>query len=260
MSYTYEATAADLPAETTPGLVRRLSVLGYGILSYGVGVTGLLWFILAMAGLAPVGFSPLQVDSLAPALLINLALILLFGIQHSVMARSGFKERLKRYLPEAVERSTYLLMSGVFMAIAIYFWQPIPGHVWQVENTAGQIALWTVHALAWAYLFAATFVTNHFELMGLRQVYLYFTRKPYQKLPFTSKYMYRYSRHPMMLGFLIGMWTVPAMTVTHFAMSFVFTIYIAVGVALEERDLIRQFGDTYRNYKKRIATLLPGIY
>lgn len=249
-----------MPVDDTPGLIKRISVLGYGILSYNIGVAGLLWIILAMGDLAPVGFSPLQTSNVIPAMLINLGLVALFGLQHSIMARARFKQRIKQILPEATERATYILMSGVFMAIAIYFWQPLPGNVWTVENTVGQVALWSAYALGWSYLFIATFVTNHFELMGLRQVYLYFTNKPYSTLPFTQKYMYKYSRHPMMLGLLIGMWALPTMSVSHLVMATLLTLYIGVGVFLEERELVNQFGETYRAYKKEIATLLPKIF
>jgi len=260
MSHAIEATADDMQINDTPGLIKRISVLGYGILAYNIGVAGLLWIILAMGGMAPVGFSPLQTSSVSAAILINLGLIALFGLQHSIMARAGFKQRIKQVLPEATERSTFVLLSGVCMAIAIYFWQPIAGNIWTVENTFAQAALWTAYAVGWGYLFIATFVTNHFELMGLRQVYLYFTGKPYTKLPFTQKYMYRYSRHPMMLGILVGMWALPVMSVSHFVMSALLTIYIVIGVAFEERDLVKQFGDTYRDYKKQIATLIPKVF
>lgn len=254
------AASPRLASTAAPGLGKRITVFGYGILSYAIGVGGLLWIILAMGGLAPVGFSPLHTDSIAAALSVNLALIVVFGLQHSIMARAGFKQRLKQVLPEAVERSTYVLMSGIAMAIAIYCWQPVPGTIWQVQGTLAQVTLWSAYAIGWGYLFVATFVTNHFELMGLRQVYLYFIKQPYSKLPFTNKYMYRYSRHPMMLGVLIGMWAVPTMSVSHFIMAGLFTVYIAIGVALEERDLVKQFGETYREYKKQIATLIPGMF
>jgi protein-S-isoprenylcysteine O-methyltransferase Ste14 len=246
--------------EKSPGKFKRTSVLLYGVLAYNIGVAGLLWIILAMGGLAPAGFSPLNTGSTASALLVNLGLIVLFGLQHSIMARASFKSMVKKFLPEAAERSTFVLMSGVCMAIAIYFWQPVPGNVWIVENVILQVVLWTLFAAGWAYLFIATFVTNHFELMGLRQVYLYFIDKRYSKLPFTQKYMYSYSRHPMMLGVLIGMWAVPVMSFSHFVMASLLTLYIVVGVMLEERDLVRQFGKTYLEYKKQIATLIPNVF
>lgn len=260
MSHVLEATADNMQINDAPGLIKRTSVLFYGVLAYNIGVAGLLWIILAMGGLAPVGFSPLQTSSVTAAILINLGLIALFGLQHSIMARAGFKKRIKQILPEATERSTFVLLSGICMAIAIYFWQPIAGTVWSVENIFAQAALWTAYAVGWGYLFIATFVTNHFELMGLRQVYLYFIGKPYTKLPFTQKYMYRYSRHPMMLGILIGMWALPVMSVSHLVMSALLTIYIVIGVAFEERDLVKQFGDTYRDYKKQIAILIPKVF
>ena len=264
MSYTIENTidAATQYQSTSesPGILKRSAVLFYGILSYNIGVAGLVWLILAMGGLAPVGISPLQASSTISALFINLGLITLFGLQHSVMARAGFKKWITRFLPEATERATYMLMSGIVTITAIYLWQPMPGTIWAVENPVAQFALWTAYALGWSYLFLATFVTNHFELMGLRQVYLYFSNKPYTQLPFTRKFMYRYSRHPMMLGFLIGMWAVPAMSVSHFVMAMLLTVYIVIGVFLEERDLIKRFGTTYRHYKKEIAILIPKIY
>jgi len=116
-----------------------------------------------------------------------------------------------------------------------------------------------VFAIGWAYLFVGTFVTNHFELMGLRQVYLYFVNRPYRPLPFVRKFMYRYSRHPMMLGVLVGMWSVPSMSISHFVMASLMTGYIAVGVFLEERDLVGQFGDAYRKYRQEVAALLPKV-
>ena len=260
MSQFIDTTADGVFETESVSMIKRTAVLAYGVFAYIIGVSGLLWFILAMGGLAPMGFGPVHASSVAGAVAINLGLILLFGLQHSVMARAGFKQWLTRVIPQAAERATYLLMSGLVTVMAIALWQPLPGTVWAVENPVAQVGLWTAYALGWGYLFMATFVTNHFELMGLRQVYLYFTNKSYTSLPFTRKYMYRYSRHPMMLGFLIGMWAVPVMTVTHFAMALLFTAYIAVGVALEERDLLKRFGDTYRRYKKDIATFVPGMY
>ena len=254
-------TETSMPLiDQSVGFSKRLSVLGYGIMSYLIGVAALLWILLGIADLAPVGLSPLHTDSAGLAVLVDLVLIVLFGLQHSIMARGSFKQGLQRLLPEAVERSTYVLMSGIVTAIAIYFWQPVAGQIWQVENTLLRAVLWTGFAAGWGYLFLATFVTNHFELMGLRQVYLYFTKQPYNKLPFTSKFMYRYSRHPMMLGLLLGIWAIPQMSVTQFIMSSLLTVYIAIGITLEERDLVKTFGETYRQYKNRIATFIPKIF
>ncbi|WP_455205855.1 NnrU family protein [Kaarinaea lacus] len=260
MAQTIEMTANMNLQSDAPGIIKRCAVLIYGVASYGIGVTGLMWIILAMGGLAPVGFSPLQTESLFGALIVNLGLIAMFGLQHTIMARKAFKRKLKTLLPVATERSTYVMLSGVFMGLAIYLWQPLAGTVWVVENQAAQYALWALYALGWSYLFIATFITNHFELMGLRQVYLYFINKPYATLPFVNKYMYRYSRHPMMLGVLIGMWALPVMSVSHFVLASMLTAYIVVGVFFEERDLVKQFGNTYKAYKKEVAALIPGMY
>jgi len=260
MSQVIVGSTSHLLIDDSPSLLKRTTVLSYGLLAYHIGVGGLFWIILALGGLAPIGFSPLQTSSVYSALLINFGLIALFGLQHSVMARAGFKKWLTQYIPEAAERATFMLMSGIVTVIAIYFWQPLPGTVWAIENPIAQIVLWSTYAIGWAYLLIASFVTNHFELMGLRQVYLYFTNKPYTSLPFTRKYMYRYSRHPMMLGFLIGMWAIPVMSISHFVMSCLLTLYIAMGIFLEERDLVKQFGETYRQYKKEIATFIPQLY
>ena len=259
MTSTTELTANGISFESS-GTIKRISVLAYGLLAYSIGCAGLFWLIFALGGLAPVGISSLQTSSVLYALLVDVGLIVMFGLQHSVMARPVFKKWLTRYIPEAAERATFMLMSGIVTISAIYFWQSLPGVVWSVENSVGQVMLWSLYAIGWAYLLASTFVTNHFELMGLRQVYLYFRNKPYTSLPFTRKFMYRYSRHPMMLGVLIGMWAIPAMSLSHFIMALLFTTYIAIGVSLEEQDLVKDFGETYRNYKKEIATFIPKIF
>ena len=265
MTHTAEVLSrSNIPEQSTgathPGIVKRLSVLTYGLLAYNIGTVGLFWLILAMGGIAPVGISSLQTNSMSSALLVNIGLIVLFGIQHSVMARPSFKKWLTQFIPEAAERATFMLMSGIVTISAIYFWQTLPGTIWSVESSSGQIMLWALYAIGWTYLLMSTFVTNHFELMGLRQVYLYFMNKPYSTLSFTRKYMYRYSRHPMMLGILIGMWAIPEMSVSHFAMASMLTLYMIIGVYFEEQSLVEDFGETYRNYKKEIAALIPNIF
>ena len=260
MKMAIELDQNNYVAEETPGFLKRLGVLSYGLLAYAFGCGGLFWLIFALGGLAPVGLSEFVADSTLTAVLINAGLVALFGIQHSVMARAGFKKWIVKHIPPAVERATYMLASGVVTVAAIYFWQAIPGTIWTVDNTALHIAIWSLYALGWSYLLLATFVTNHFELMGLRQVYLYFRNKPYTELPFTRKFMYRYSRHPMMLGMLIGLWAVPVMSLSHLVMAGLFSIYVFVGLFFEERDLLKRFGETYRKYKTEIATFVPGMY
>lgn len=240
-------------------ILKRTSVLLYGIFAYTVGCSGLFWLIFAFGGLAPIGFGPVKMDSTITAVLFNAALVTLFAVQHSVMARKSFKNWITRFIPQATERATFMLMSGLVTLLAIVFWQPLPGTVWAVESTGGQILLWALYAMGWSYLLASTFITNHFELMGLRQVYLYFTNKPYTSLPFTRKFMYSYSRHPMMLGVLVGMWAIPVMSLTHFVLAVCMTVYVAIGLYFEEKDLMKNFGNTYQQYKKEIAILIPKL-
>jgi methanethiol S-methyltransferase len=242
------------------GVIKRTAVFGYGIFSYAVGCFGLFWLILAAGGLAPAGLSLWQASSPLIAILANVGLIGLFGLQHSVMARAGFKKWLKTLLPEATERSTYILMSGIATCTVMYYWQSLPGMVWQVESFSMIVLLCALYGFGAMYLLLSTFVTNHFELMGLRQVYLYFTRTPYTALPFTKAFMYRYSRHPMMLGMLMLLWATPEMSASRFVLALLFSIYIAVGMYYEERDLLQNFGDTYRRYKQQIATFIPGLF
>lgn len=245
----------DLQVNST-GIGLRTAVMVYSLLSYAVGMAGLFWLILAMGGLLPYGFGPLHTESTVTAVLLNGGLVALFGLQHTVMARRSFKQKILAYLPGPVERSSFVLASGLVMGLAVWCWQPLPGIVWSVENVYVKVILWTLYAAGWGYLVLSTLVTNHFELFGLRQAYLYFRGIPYTPVNFVRKWMYTYSRHPMMLGILIGMWSIPEMSVSHFTLSSLLSLYIIVGVYFEEKDLIRNFGDTYKEYKKEIGVFL----
>lgn len=256
--YAIDTNATDVLSETS--LSKRVLVLLYGLAGYLVGLVSLLWFILAMGGLAPVAFGPVQTTSTFDALAVNVSLVLLFGLQHSIMARPHFKAMMRNWMPQATERATFLLFTGIALISAIAFWQPLPGVVWQVEQSGLKIVMWGLFGLGWSYLLLATFVTNHFELMGLRQIYLYFRKQPYHSIKFTKKFMYSYSRHPMMLGLLVGMWCVPVMSVSQFIMASLFTLYVFIGLFFEERDLSKEFGDAYNKYKNEVASLIPKIY
>lgn len=260
MTQEYALNTNEIPQILDISLVRRVSVLMYGLLGYTTGMVSLLWFILAMGGLAPMSFGPLQTTSTIGAIAVNVGLILLFAVQHSIMARPAFKAMMKRFLPVATERASFLLFTGIVLIIALVFWQPLPGLVWQVEQTGAMIGLWALYGIGWTYLLLATFATNHFELMGLRQIYLYFSNQPHRNIPFYNRFMYSYSRHPMMLGLLVGMWCVPVMSVSQFVMAALFTIYVFVGMYFEEKDLLTEFGEKYRKYKNEVAALIPKIY
>lgn len=230
-------------------------IWSYGISSYLVGVVGLLVLISALAGIIPLGkFASLKLGILG-SMIVNIGLCLLFGLQHSIMARPSFKRLFADWLPIALERSTFVLASGLVLTLTVLFWQPLPGVLYQSTGNM-KLVLWLGFAFGWLYLLAATFAINHFDLFGLRQVWFEAKSEEYIQVPFKENWMYRYSRHPIMLGALIGLWCTPTMTYSSLSLSLGMSIYIAVGLWFEERDLIRQWGQAYLDYKKRVRTLI----
>lgn len=234
-------------------LADRVFALGYALFAYTVGAGALFWLIFAAGGYAPLGFVDLSAGLDVLALTVNAMLVILFGIQHSVMARRKFKNWWTQYVPEHLERATFVLVSGVLSLVIIACWQTVDATVWQVANPVAVIGLQILYAAGIVYLLASSFVTNHFELFGLRQAWLYFTNKPYTPLEFKQRWMYRYSRHPMMFGFLFIFWASPEMSVTRFVFALLFTVYIFEGIRHEEGGLIEEFGDTYREYQNKIG-------
>lgn len=237
----------------------RILVLFFGIISYFIAVTGLACIILALAGLLPYGFmSQGRIEGLPP-LLWNFGLVAVWGGIHTITARPRYKAMLTRFVPEPAERSTYVLISGLTSVALIGFWQSVPGMVWQIDATPLVYALWGLFIVGWVFLLAATFAINHFDLFGLRQVYLEFRNQPRPPLAFTKQLMYRYVRHPIQTGVLIGVWATPSMSMTQIALSAGFTVYIFIGLWFEERDLIAEHGDEYRVYRKEAGLVLPRI-
>jgi protein-S-isoprenylcysteine O-methyltransferase Ste14 len=188
---------------------------------------------------------------------VNLALLTLFGVQHSVMARKGFKERWTRVVPRPIERSTYVVLSSACLALLFLLWHPIPRVVWSVEGTAGRVALVSLAALGWLVALFSTFLINHFELFGLRQVYLAARQSEPRPPRFTTPLLYRLVRHPLYLGFLLAFWAAPTMTVGHLVFALGMLGYILVGIHLEERDLVREFGNRYLAYREQVRALVP---
>ncbi|MDX1588448.1 MAG: NnrU family protein [Oleiphilaceae bacterium] len=244
---------------TKSGATSRTVVFAYSLLAYGVGMVSLVWLIACVAGLYPFGTGPLETTTPASALAVNAALIVLFGVQHSVMARKRFKDWLTRLIPPAAERSTYVLMAGVMLGLLLWLWQPMKTVIWTVENPLASGALWALFAFGWLYLVAATFMTNHFDLFGLRQAWLHLCGRPYTPVPFVRQWMYRYSRHPMMAGMLIGLWSIPQMQADHLALAIGLSAYIAIGIVFEERDLAEHFGEQYRQHCQEVGVLLPRL-
>ena len=239
--------------------MNRLLIFIYGLFSYAVGLGGLVWFALFIGGWE---FLPRHIDSDVPgplnsALLINAGLLTLFVLQHSVMARLTFKSRWTKIIPRAAERSTYLFISGIIMALFCLYWQPINGVVWQVDNQIGQIVLIAVYIIGWTVPVLASFMINHFELFGLQQVYFNLINKSEPPPHFTERWFYKVVRHPIQLGTLIGIWSTPTMTMTHLMLSVSLTAYVLISLKYEERDLVTILGEKYTNYQKRVRMIIP---
>ena len=239
--------------------MRRLSSFVYGVVAYAACLATLLYLI---------GFSgnllvPRSVDSGADApwveaLVADLLLLALFGVQHSVMARRGFKQWWTRVVPAAVERSTYVLATCAVLALMFRFWVPIHAPViWRVEQGAGVALLWGLFALGWVLALASTFQIDHFELFGLQQVFARLTQRAAPETRFKTPLLYRYVRHPLYSGLLLAFWSVPVMTAGRLLFALGSTAYILIGIAFEERDLVRQFGERYRTYRDEVGMLIP---
>jgi protein-S-isoprenylcysteine O-methyltransferase Ste14 len=238
--------------------MKRYVTLGYGIASY------LVFFAAFLYAIAFVGdfVVPRTVDNgvsgpTAQGVLVNIGLLGLFAVQHSVMARPAFKRWWTRFVPAAVERSTYVLLSSVVLFLLYWQWRTMPAVIWNAAWEPARIALSTLFWLGWATVLASTFMIDHFDLFGLRQVYLAWRRKPYTDLGFRSPLLYRLVRHPIMLGFIIAFWATPTMTAGHLLFAAVTTAYILVALQLEERNLVGALGDQYRNYPRRVPMILP---
>lgn len=236
----------------------RLLVLFYGTLCYSVFVPVFLYLIAFIEGIAPKHIDNGLATPFASALVIDLVLLAVFAVQHSVMARPAFKRWWTRLTPPATERSTYVLASSVVLVLLLWQWRPLPQVVWQVEDGAARMALYALSTLGWALVFASTFLINHFDLFGLRQVWLHARNREAPDIPFMVRTLYRFVRHPLMLGFLIAFWAAPTMTAGHLLFTLTMTAYTVISVKfLEERDLVAQFGDAYRDYQRRVPMLLP---
>lgn len=236
----------------------RALVLLYGGLAYLASMASLLVLIGFCTDLVvprSLGMTS-EVFSLN-AVIINLGLLALFGVQHTVMARQGFKSAINKIIPEAAERSTYCVLTVVLIGLFAMYWQPLPGALWHVEAGTAAYVLTGISLAGWGFLAFSSFLVDHFDLFGLRQVWLNWRGVPYTPVPMKSPALYKWLRHPMMLGILIGIWSTPSMTWGHFMFATGITAYILVGIAYEEKDLVRSLGDDYRRYQDETPALIP---
>lgn len=240
--------------------MKKIFSLVYGWLCYTVALIALLYAI-GFAGnlIVPKTIDSAPQTSLLNAVLIDASLLLLFALQHSVMARPAFKRRWTKIIPEHLERSTYVLLAGLCLMLMMWLWQPIGGVVWLVKNETIKTVLLIIYLMGWAIVFISSFLINHFDLFGLRQTWLYFRGKPYTQLLFRVPFFYKFVRHPLYLGLLIAFWSTPVMTIAHLLFAVLTTIYTLTAIQLEEKDLTNHFGEQYKNYKRAKPMIIPFI-
>jgi methanethiol S-methyltransferase len=237
----------------------RILVPIYGAIAY---VVFLASFLYAIAWLAN-AIVPKTIDSgapaaLVPAILANLALLTAFALQHSIMARPGFKRWWTRLVPPPAERATFVLFASLLLFAICLGWQPLPAPVWELTGAAA-VAMWTLCAAGWLIVLMATFMINHFELFGLRQVWLHARGQAYSAPRYVERFFYRFVRHPIMLGFIVAFWATPSMSQGHLLFAVTTTLYILIALQLEERDLVKEHGASYESYRARVPMLVPGL-
>lgn len=255
--------------------MKRSAILLFGLLSYGVFFATFLYLIAFTGNLQATALAdwlpglpapvPHSVDlggqssPVVVAVLVNLGLVLAFGLQHSVMARSGFKAWLKQHLPAPAERSVYVLMASLMLMLLFWQWRPLPELLWSAETPLGQGVGWAVFAGGFGLVLLSTFLIDHFDLFGLRQVWQQFVGRADREHQFVTPLFYRLVRHPLYLGFILALWGGPTMTVGHALFAGALTAYILVAIRFEERDLARQLGDRYLAYRQRVPMLVPFL-
>ncbi len=237
----------------------RVLSLAYGAVAYALFFVVFLYLI----GFTGNVLVPKSIDSGTPsplgeALLVDFLLVALFGVQHSVMARPAFKSWWTTFVPKPVERSTYVLLASLILALMFWQWRPIPAVIWHFQPPLAVTLLTGLFFLGWGVALYSSSIIDHFDLFGLRQVFLHFRNRPYTHPPFAARSLYRIVRHPLMVGILIGIWSTPMMTAGHLLFSLLMSGYVFVGVTFEERDLSRMLGDEYRLYRSRTPMFVPA--
>jgi protein-S-isoprenylcysteine O-methyltransferase Ste14 len=249
-----------VPAERPVGGLPRIAALLYGFGCYLVFLVVFVYLVGFVTSIAV----PRSVDRaieapLAEAIIVDVALLTVFALQHSVMARPAFKRWWTRYVPAVIERSTYVVLSSAALALVFWQWRAIDVTVWSVGPTPGRLALAMLAAFGWLTALAATFMIDHFDLFGLSQVAQFLLAKPQGEKEFREVFAYRLIRHPLLLGFLMAFWATPTMTGGHLLFAVTMTAYVLVAIPIEERDLADELGEPYRSYRERVPALFPGL-
>jgi protein-S-isoprenylcysteine O-methyltransferase Ste14 len=240
--------------------MRRTAVFTYGIVCYVMFLAVLLYAIGFVGNLGvPRSIDSTPRASLSHAIAVNALLLMVFALQHSVMARPWFKERWMKLVPEAAERSTYVLFSNLCLILMFLFWEPMGGVIWDVTDPVGYALLLSLFICGWMIVLVTTFLINHFDLFGLRQVWTYFRGEPYQPIGFIMPAIYQHVRHPLYIGWLIAFWATPTMTAAHLMFAIGTTMYILVAIRFEERNLIETHGEEYVDYRRNVPMLLPRV-
>jgi protein-S-isoprenylcysteine O-methyltransferase Ste14 len=241
-------------------MLKRVLFFAYGTFSYLIFLGTFLYAIGFIGGFGvPRTLDGAATGSLLVSFAIDAGLLTLFAVQHSVMARKWFKEWWTRIVPKPIERSTYVLFSSLALIVLFALWRPLGGVIWSVEDPAGQIVLRSLFAFGWGLVLVSTFLINHFDLFGLRQVWRYLLGQPESSLRFTTPGPYKLVRHPLYVGWLFAFWMTPVMTSAHLLFSVATTAYILLAIQFEERDLVREHGETYEKYRRSVPMLVPSF-
>jgi len=242
----------------TKSLGSRITILAFGLIAYAAFFATILYSIgFVTSFLVPKNINTGEVGGLILSLLINGSMLFVFVVQHTIMARPRFKAWFTKFVPQAMERSVFVLIASIILAATYFFWQPLPEVVWHIDNTILANGMYAIAALGWVIVFASTFMVSHFDLFGLRQVLVNAAGKDYRPVSFRLVGLYKLVRHPLMLGFIIAFWATPHMSVGHLFFAIMTTGYILFGTWIEERDLVAAFGDSYTEYRKRVNGLIP---